>query len=81
MGRLSEGRAKPLRLFALGESLGGGVVTTMCLLKPQLLDGAILIYPMLDVGKVYQPTRSSLAYNMLRRSSSLPNMCDKNVQL
>lgn len=55
VGRLSEGRAKPLRLFALGESLGGGVVTTMCLLKPQLLDGAILIYPMLDVGKETYP--------------------------
>lgn len=46
---------RPLQLYAHGESLGGGVVTTMCLLRPDIFDGVVLIAPMIYISDDMMP--------------------------
>eukprot|EP00039_Didymoeca_costata_P019078 m.336149 g.336149 ORF g.336149 m.336149 type:complete len:359 (+) comp17770_c0_seq1:12-1088(+) len=45
----------PLPLFCHGESMGGGVVLTLCIKHPNLYDAAVLSCPMLAVAKETRP--------------------------
>jgi predicted esterase len=48
-------RLEPSRIFALGYSNGANVASTVMLVEPDILRGAVLLRPML----VYEPTESS----------------------
>mmetsp|Transcript_34650 Transcript_34650/g.69312 ORF Transcript_34650/g.69312 Transcript_34650/m.69312 type:complete len:356 (-) Transcript_34650:89-1156(-) len=49
----TSGRA--LQLYGHGESLGGGLLTTLCIKEPQLLDGVVLIAPMVVIAPEMLP--------------------------
>ncbi len=44
-----------LQLYAHGESLGGGYVTSMCLKEPALVDGVVLVAPMVAIAEEILP--------------------------
>ena len=52
---LASAGANTLKLFAQGVSMGGGVVATLALTRPELLDGIILEAPMLTVSDDIKP--------------------------
>jgi len=43
------------KIFAMGESMGGGILTTMALQKPEFFAGIILVAPMLVVSDKIRP--------------------------
>lgn len=51
-----------MKIFGCGESMGGGVLATIMLSKPDYYDGHVLISPMLEIAeetrhvKPYYPT-------------------------
>ena len=42
---------KQMKIFGCGESMGGGVLATIMLSKPDYYDGHILISPMLEIAE------------------------------
>jgi alpha-beta hydrolase superfamily lysophospholipase len=46
---------RPLKVFATGSSLGGGVLTHICIMQPDRFAGAVLVSPMLDVKAEMRP--------------------------
>eukprot|EP00729_Bicosta_minor_P017868 gene17868-33434_t len=46
---------KQMKIFGCGESMGGGVLATIMLSKPDYYDGHILISPMLEIAEETRP--------------------------
>lgn len=50
-------RADKLKVFAQGESMGGGTLCSLCIRRPKMYDGVILVSPMLGVMPNVRPHR------------------------
>eukprot|EP00927_Polykrikos_kofoidii_P007353 TRINITY_DN13006_c0_g1_i3.p1 TRINITY_DN13006_c0_g1~~TRINITY_DN13006_c0_g1_i3.p1 ORF type:complete len:380 (-),score=59.60 TRINITY_DN13006_c0_g1_i3:110-1249(-) len=48
-------RSKPLKLFAMGESMGGGVLFTLLVRERELFSGVVLVCPMIFVSAKLAP--------------------------
>lgn len=48
---------KPLKMFVMGISLGGGLATCLTVLRPNFFDGAVLMCPMLFVKESMKPPK------------------------